>query len=105
MLDPRAFTQWSDRDLLVVHKLITLEGLKSFASLQTEFDIPNIEIFWYLQVKHFLLNLVANRKPNCPSTTWFEDGCLKDPHARGMILSLNGALLQGSSIYASLICS
>lgn len=54
--DPNAFTQWSQRDMLSVHKLTKHGDIINFPSLQEELNLPRMEIFCYLQNKTLFPN-------------------------------------------------
>lgn len=54
---PGAFFHWRMKDLLRVPKLLTASGILSFATLKDRYGLPQGELFRYLQICHYLLDL------------------------------------------------
>lgn len=56
----------------------------------------SLEIYLYLQMKHFLTPLIP-RDSSAPSMSLFEQACKRDPHGRGIISALYSNLLHSGS--------
>lgn len=65
--------------------LFTNASLYLFASLQEQFQIPNLEIFRYLQINNFFSTYIRDQT-NLQSQTFLEHMCSTDPRVPGLIL-------------------
>lgn len=93
---PSFFQGWSSANLICAYKLMTHTGIKSFPSLSEMHNLPALETFHYLQIKHFL-TLLLPRDSSAPSMSFFEQTCKKDPYRRKLISTLYSHLLHSGT--------
>lgn len=75
---------------------MSFTALKPFPDLQEQAQIPEREIFHYLQISNFFAFHIRDRS-DLANMTLFEGMCTLDPHFPGIISKLYAHLTMGTS--------
>lgn len=94
-----SFRVWQEKDLTSLYKLTNVLGMKLFPELQRDYNLPNSEIFRYLQLKSYIDQITPHGGSSSPLMTWFERRCRDDPHVRSMITGIYSDIRSGPSRY------
>lgn len=85
--NPASFRLWQSLGFTRISNLGTNTGLKTFATLQQQFQVPSPEYFCYLQLAHFLMTTIRIHS-SLTSLSLFKGICNSDLHASGILLHL-----------------
>lgn len=88
---PNSFKAWTTSGIQTLNDFIASKSFLSFPSLREKYDLPNSEIFRYLQIKNFYTPFLKGDTP-LSQLSIFESICTKDPFAKGTISSLYNQL-------------
>lgn len=83
-VSPNSFQIWHRAGLCRIRDFVSGSDIKTFASLQNLTDIPNTEIFRFLQISHFIRTTIGTHT-SLDDLSLFEGICNSDPHAPGLI--------------------
>lgn len=90
--NPNQLLWWAENGFTDVHSLFTPMRIITFEMLRSSHDIPLREHYSYLQIKHFLQQLIR-AQPTPYTLTPFERICRATPHSPGVIFLLYSSII------------
>lgn len=90
--NPQQFSWWTNNGFVDIHSLFTPTKIITFDALRSSHDIPLREHYSYLQLCHFLQQLIKSRPTPCTFTP-LESLCRSRPQSSGLISLVYAAII------------
>lgn len=90
--NPMQFKWWSENGFVDIHSMFTPTKIIPFAALRSSHDIPLREHYSYMQIRHFLQQLIKSQ-PSPYTLTPFESLCRSRPQSSGLISLIYAAII------------
>ena len=81
---PNSFKKWISSNITQLCDMSTSTSLKTFPELCDRHQLPQSELFRYLQIKNFFMPYIQNLS-KLDELTQFERICKREPHSKGLI--------------------